>query len=257
LEESHSDINAAFGPHRSVSSQFSDHHLLSSLLDIKNDLSTEVRALTKRMSHIDEQISQIFKFLSPINTSVTNNLLSDVRPDPSPSHILSLPSLPSPTSLSPLTTAMSPETNVPMSPLFEAPTFYSDLTSKMSLFDDNQPVSTITDVHDSPRQSRTSEQLVTTTPPLRQLSDYDSTTLSIPPPSSVYNRSTSSSIISLGASTTSRSSISNKIAPAPLSSSPVSPKHPLSTTFQPISNTRFNPGRSPKPKTISRKINNY
>jgi len=205
------------------------------------------------MTHIDEQISQIFNFLSPINTSVTNNYSSDVETDlplQSPSHI-STPPLTTP--LSPLDTAMSPEPNVSsvsMSPLFEAPSFYSDLTAKMSLFDASQPLSTITDVHDLPRQSRTNEQIVAT-PPLRQLSGYDAAALSIPPPSNVYSRSTSSSITSLGASTTSRSSISNKIAPAPTPSSPISPKHPLSTTFQPISNTRYNPGRSPKPKARS------
>jgi hypothetical protein len=203
------------------------------------------------MTHIDEQISQIFNFLSPINTSVTDNYPSDVRTDlPSPSRV-STPPLTTP--LSPLDTATSPEANVSsisMSPLFEAPSFYSDLTAKMSLFDANQPLSTITDVHDLPRQSRTSEQIVAT-PPLRQLGGYDATILSIPPPSNVYSRSTSSSITSLGTSTTSRSSISNKIAPAPAPSSPISPKHPLNTTFQPISNTRFNPGRSPKPKARS------
>ncbi|CAF4406516.1 unnamed protein product, partial [Adineta steineri] len=37
LNETHSDINAAFGPHRSVSSQFGEHQLLSSLFDIKTD----------------------------------------------------------------------------------------------------------------------------------------------------------------------------------------------------------------------------
>lgn len=204
------------------------------------------------MSHIDEQISQIFNFLSPINTSVANNYSTDVRTDssapPTPSQI---PSPPAP--LSPLSTVLSPETNVTsvsISPLFEASSFYSDLNAKMTLFDDSQPLPTTTDTYDFPRKSRTSEQMMST-PPLRQLSGYDSTTLSIPPSSSAYNRSTSSSITSFGASTTSRGSVSNKIAPAPASSSPVSPKHPLSTTFQPISNTRYNPGRSPKPKARS------
>ncbi len=214
-------------------------------MDIKNDLSTEVRALTKRMSHIDEQIGQIFNFLSPINTSVTNNFSSNGRTT------LSIPSQsqspPPPSSISPLTIAISPETNVSsvsITPSFEAPSFYSDLSAKMALFDPSQPSSTITDVDDLRRQSRTSEHSL-----IRQLSDQVATTISIPPPPSVYNRSTSSSMISLGASITSRNSISNRIAPAP--PSPVSPKHPLNTTFQPISNTRFNPGRSPKPKTRS------
>jgi hypothetical protein len=259
MDESHSDINSAFGPHRSVSSQFGDHHLLSSLLEIKNDLSTEVRALTKRMSHIDQQISQIFNFLSPLNTSVTNNFSTDAITDQSPLSRIPSPPLQMPASpplappLSPLAPAILPETNVSsvsISPLFEAPSFFSDLHSKVTLYDNSQPLSPGTDVYDLSRQSRTSEQIMTT-PPLRQISRRDSGTLSIPPPPSIYNRSTSSSITSLGASTTSRSSISNKIAPAPVPSSPVSPKHQLSSTFQPISNTRFNPGRSPKPKTRS------
>ena len=240
MEESHSDINAAFGPHRSVSAQFGDHQLLSSLLEIKNDLSTEVRALTKRMSHIDDQISQIFHFLSPINPSVTDippppieqRSSSSPPPPPPPSQIPS-PSAP----LSPLAIAISPETNassVSMSPLFEAPSFYSDLSSQMTLFDPTQPAPSTTENEQMQTRSLT-----------RQISGHDATGLSIPP-ASAYNRSASSSIISLGTSTASRGSISNKIAPAP-----VSPKHPLSTTFQPISNTRYNPGRSPKPKTRS------
>jgi len=248
LEESHSDINTAFRPHRSVSSQFGEHQLLSSLLEIKNDLSTEVRALTKRMSHIDEQIGQIFNFLSPINISVTNNFSSDARVAPSQT-----PSPPLPPPLSPLTPAISLEANVSsvsISPLFETPSFYADLNAKVTLFDASQPLSTTTDVHDPLRQSKTSEPTAAT-PPLRQINTSDATTLSIPPPATVYNRSTSSSITSLGASTTSRSSISNKIAPAPAPPSPVSPKHPLNTTFQPISNTRYNPGRSPKLKARS------
>jgi hypothetical protein len=117
----------------------------------------------------------------------------------------------------------------------------------MTIFDASQPVSPLADAHDLHRQSRTSEQIVET-PPIRQLSGSDSTALSIPPPPSVYNRSATSSIIGLGTSTTPRGSVSNKIAPAPVPLSPVSPKHPLNTTFQPISNTRLNPGRSPKPK---------
>jgi hypothetical protein len=84
------------------------------------------------------------------------------------------------------------------------------------------------------------------TPPTRQITDYESTVINIPPPPSVYNRSASSSIISLGLPTTPRGSVSNKIVPAPSS-----PKQPPHTSFRPISNTRFNPGRSPKPKVRS------
>jgi hypothetical protein len=232
-------------------------------MEIKNDLSTEVRALTKRMTHIDTQIGQIFNFLSPIKTSETHNSTSISKtasplPSQNPSPPLSQP-------LSPLNTVILPETtvsSVSMSPLSEAPSFYSDLNAKMTIFNASHPVTTTTaattptDVHDPPRQSRTNEQIIET-PPIREISDYDTTTLSVPPPPSIYNRSASSSVISLGASTPSRSSISNKIAPAP---APPSPKHPLNTTFQPISNTRFNPGRSPKPKARlhhSRTTNKY
>lgn len=252
MDESHSDINDAFGPHRSVSSQFGDHHLLSSLLDIKRDLSTEVRALTKRMSHIDEQISQIFHFLSPENTLVANISTPDERK--SPGLLPSSLQIPSPgVPLSPLIAPLSPEatnTNyVTMSPLFEAPSFYSDLNPNLALFSTNQSSPTVSDAHDLPRVSRLSEPTITTSPE-RRISGVDSNTLSILP-SSIYNRSASSSITSLGISSASRSSVSNKIAPAPVPSSPVNPKQPLSTTFQPISNTRFNPGHSPKPKSRS------
>ena len=37
---------------------------------MKHDLSNEVRALNQRMSHIDDQISQIYNFLSPLNPSL-------------------------------------------------------------------------------------------------------------------------------------------------------------------------------------------
>ncbi|UJR28850.1 hypothetical protein I4U23_010074 [Adineta vaga] len=252
LDESHSDINTSFGPHRSVSSQYVEHQLLSSLIEIKNDLSNEVRTLTKRMSHIDEQISQIFHFLSPLNTSVKNNFTPIVRPVPSspPRKRSSPQAMP----LSPLATSLSPETNVTsvaISPLFETPSFYSDLTSKTMNFDANQSSQPTTEMQNIPRKSKTTSDHTLITPPLRHISDFDAGALSIPPPPSIYNRTTSSTIASLTASPASRGSISNKIAPAPItsSSSSVSPKHTFSTAFQPISNTRLNPGRSPKPKT--------
>lgn len=251
MDESHSDINAAFGPHRSVSAQFGDHQLVSSLLEIKNDLSTEVRALTKRMSHIDEQISQIFHFLSSEN-ALTNMTTSNERKSPVPPLLLPT-QIPSPVApLSPLIAPPSPDPNtnlVAMSPLFEAPSFYSDLGTKSTLFTSNQPSSTAIDVHDPSHESRTSDPTSGTSSE-RRISGIDSSALSALPPS-IYNRSASSSITSLGISSGSRSSVSNKIAPAPALSSPVSPKNPASVTFQPISNTRFNPGRSPKPKSRS------
>lgn len=242
---------------RSASVQLNDHQLLSSLLEIKSDLSAEVRALTKRMSHIDEQIGQIFNFLSPLNTSTGISNLPNVQATPQPSPPIP-PKTPSPISgipLLPSNTAVPSEMtagSVTMSPLFDVPSFYSDVNAKMSLFDDDRPIPATppTDMHDLPRQSRISDQMIETLP-TGQLSSYDTPALSIPSPQSAYNRSASSSIASLGASTTSRSSTSNKIAPAPMPSSPVNPKHPLSSKFQPISNTRFNPGRSPKPKTRS------
>ncbi|CAF2016747.1 unnamed protein product [Rotaria magnacalcarata] len=255
LEDSHSDINLSFSRYRSASTQFSDHQLLSSLLEIKHDLSTEVRTLTKRMSHIDEQIGQIFNFLSPLYTSSATNDLPKIAEiassSPAPPSTPHKPqNLTLTTSLLQLNGTISNDTNtssVSISPLFETSSFYSDVNANMSLFDDNRPLVATKDVHDLSRQPRTTEQAMTT-PPIREIS-YDITALPILSSTSVYNRSASSSIVSLGASTASRSSISNKIAPAP--PSPVNSKHPLSTKFQPISNTRYNPGRSPKPKIRS------
>ncbi|CAF4374971.1 unnamed protein product, partial [Adineta steineri] len=93
LDDSHSDINAAFGPRRSISSSpYSDHQLLSSLIEIKNDLSAEVRVLTRRMTHIDEQISQIFNILSPLHSSVVSNpepAISNITQSSSPQPLLS------------------------------------------------------------------------------------------------------------------------------------------------------------------------
>lgn len=209
-----------------------------------------MRALTRRMSHIDEQISQIFHFLSPLNAPASNTFSPISKPAPStPPQSRSSPRA---TPMSPMTAVLSPETNLTsltMSPLFETPSFYSDLTSKSNVFDPNQAVTSPTDALNYPRLSRTSEQM-SETPPLRQISGFDSGVLTVPPPPSVYNRSTASSFVSLSSSGTSRGSISNKIAPAPASaSSSLGSRQPLGTTFQPISNTRLNPGRSPKPKT--------
>ncbi|CAF4532301.1 unnamed protein product [Rotaria sp. Silwood1] len=243
LDESHSDINTAFGPRRSISSPFSDHPLLSSLIDIKNDLSNEVRALTKRMIHIDEQISQIFNFLSPLHSSINNNtqqVLDTTQSSSIPSQPSSL--LP-PSSLNTTTSHSKTNTSTLKFPkMFEEPSYYSDINTIIPFFDANQSSSPITDVSIQPK---TNDPLLTISSTC-QISDYDSTPLSIPPPPSVYNRSASSSVVTLGISTTPHGSISNKIVPAPTSS-----KHPLSASFRPISNTRFNPGRSPKPKARS------
>ena len=239
-----------------MSSPNSDDQLLSLLIEIKNDLSTQIQALTKRMSHIDEQISQICNFLPLLNASVTN------KRQPTP---IKVPSSPLPqissslstTALLELPKTVSSETDlssVPRTPSFEAPSFYSEINPKLSSVDKDQELSTAIDVHYLPRQSKVNEQL----PLLGQRNDNDAGTLPIPssaPSSSIYNHSVRSSIASLGASATSRTSISNKIAPAP--SSPVTSKHPLSTTFQPISNVRYNPGHSPKPKTRSHRTRTY
>ncbi|CAF1607826.1 unnamed protein product, partial [Adineta ricciae] len=264
LNESHSDLNVSLGPHRSVSSQYGEQQLLSSLFEIKSDLSNEVRALTKRMSHIDDQISQIFRFLSPLSTSVNNTFTPIARPVPSSSS--SPPrkrSSPQVMPLSPFAVTLSPETNVTsvaISPLFETPSFYSDLTSKTNLFEANQPPSSsssasatataTTETQNLPRQSSRTSEYTVATPPLRQIAGFDSSILSIPPPPSIYNRTSTSSMIALGAPPIARGSISNRIAPAPLtSSSSTSLKQPLSSTFHPMTNTRLNPGRSPKPKS--------
>ncbi|CAF0973590.1 unnamed protein product [Adineta ricciae] len=248
LDESHSDINAAFGPRRSISSPYSDHHLLSSLIEIKNDLSAEVRALTRRMVHIDEQISQIHNILSPFYPSTNAILPEEERPPP----LLSSPrpslashtNQPSPNSpVRPKDLHLSPKTSVDAksiadvkaSPLFETSSFYTDVNTRTQYFDANQSSSTISDVHEGSIPSKTNDRSMTP-PSSRQISDTDSVVLSIPPPPSVYNRSAASSLASLGISSTPRGSASNKVAPA---------------SFRPLSNTRYNPGRSPKMKTRS------
>ena len=210
LDESYSDIGTAFFPRRSVSSPYSDQQLLSSLIEIKNDLSTEVRALTHRMTHIDEQITQIFHFLSPLQSSTTTN--------PSP--------------VSNTLPKLSPST----SKTRQGPSSYTDIEGAVAL----------TDVHFSERQAPT-----IFTQSAFSANDTDATALCIPPPPSVYNRSAHPSVVSLGISTTPRGSVSNKIAPAPASPSPDSSQQGSIATPRPISNTRFNPGRSPKPKTRS------
>jgi len=200
------------------------------------------------MVHIDEQISQIYKLLSPLHSSITNN------PSPVSSSgeqsLITVQPIPRPPSLS-LTTIASPSdvnpNSLKISPVFETPSFYSDTNTTKPFFDMNPLPSTITDVHDVSLQSKTNDPLLSTSS-TRQSSDSESATLSIPPPPSVYNRSGGSSVLSLGISTVPRGSVSNKIAPA---SSSVGPKQPLNTTFRPVSNTRYNPGRSPKPKARS------
>lgn len=167
-----------------------------------------------------------------------------------PSPASSMPAVPLPLITS-LNSSDTPDTNMPsvtIPGMFEAASFYSDLSSKMNPFDSGQL--SHMDMHDHPRQPRTSDQTSSATT-VRQASGYDIVSLVLPLSSSIYDRSASSSIISLGLNTTPRGSVSNKIAPAPAPPSPISPKHPLNPSFQPISNTRFNPGRSPKPKSRS------
>lgn len=94
----------------------------------------------------------------------------------------------------------------------------------------------------------THESLSSSSSVTRQSSDPDSIVLSIPPPPSVYNRSAGSSLLNLGVSTIPRASASNKIAPAAPSNSPPQASH---QTFRPVSNTRYNPGRSPKLRSRS------
>ena len=207
LDESHSDINEAFGPRRSVSSPYIEHPVLASLLEIKNDLSAEVRALSNRMSHIDEQISQIFHFLSPAPSSTVHH---------------------------PVATS----TSAPPSP-----------SASSSLLAPKTKTSTIIDIDSLSRPTATAKGITKAPSPRSVMDDDDSTALCIAPPPSVYNRS---SIVSLGISTTPRGSVSNKIAPAPQLPSSASSKQPSSTTFRPISNTRYNPGHSPKPKIRSK-----
>ncbi|CAF1330113.1 unnamed protein product [Adineta steineri] len=259
LDDSHSDINAAFGPRRSISSSpYSDHQLLSSLIEIKNDLSAEVRVLTRRMTHIDEQISQIFNILSPLHSSVASNpepAISNITQSSSPQPLLSRissqssPIRPSVLLLTTTTSSATNYTDAKSSPVFEAPSFYSDISAKTQFFDANQSSSSISDIQDVSLKSKTNDQS-----PTKQTSDTDSIVLSIPPPPSIINRSANAPFISLGISATPRGSVSNKIAPAAISSSSLSSvdaKQTFSASFRPISNTRYNPGRSPKLKTRS------
>jgi hypothetical protein len=189
------------------------------------------------MVHIDEQISQIHKLLSPLRSSITSNQ-SSISTSGEQS-LNTVPSVPRPPSLS-LSTIASPSdansNSIRISPVLETSSSYSNnnnnnTTTKPSA-DANSASSAITDIQQS------------------QLSiDTESVALSIPPPPSVYNRSTGSqSMVTLGLSTAPRGSVSNKIAPA---SPSTGSKQPLNTTFRPVSNTRYNPGRSPKPKTRS------
>ena len=186
------------------------------------------------MIHIDEQISQIFNFLSPFHSSTTK--------DPSPS----TPSHPSPI---PSSVSFFNEINIPtlkISSVSETSSFYSDPNTTIPFVDANQSPSTITDTQNVLEQST----IVDLSLPIHPSTDYDLPTFSILPPS-IYNRSARSSIVSLGTLTAPRGSVSNKIVPAPLLASPSSSRQPLNTTFRPISNTRYTPGRSPKPKTRS------
>jgi hypothetical protein len=203
------------------------------------------------MMHVDEQISQIYNFLLPLQSSITNNP-SPVSNSPEPL-LISTRSLPRPPSLSLTNTATPSEAGISslkISPVFEPPLFYSDQNGKKPFFDTNQSLSIITDLHDVPLASRTDDLLLTSSS-THQSNDDESIALSIPPPPSIYNRSSGSSSVSLGMPSLPRGPVSNKIVPAPLSSTSTSPKQPISTTFRPVSNTRFNPGRSPKPKARS------
>jgi hypothetical protein len=187
------------------------------------------------MAHIDEQISQIYNFLSPLHSSLTNNPSSPVSSSAEP------PLHPRPPSLS-LTSITAPSdinnTTLQISPVYEPSSFYTDT---------NQSAATVTDVPESPLQPPTND--LSLTPPLtRQSTDHELIALSIPPPPSVYNRSVTPSVISLGISSIPRGTASNKIVPAPSSTSP---QQRSSTSFRPVSNTRYRPGHSPKPKARS------
>ncbi|CAF3323629.1 unnamed protein product, partial [Rotaria socialis] len=266
LDESHSDINEAFGPLRSVSSSFGEHPLISSLLDIKNDLGNEVRALTKRMIHIDEQISQIFNFLSPCHLSITNNSqqTSNITQPlliPSQSSLLSPPPLLSSSSSSLLlnTTTTPTEINVTthnFPQILEAPSVHLDANANIPIFNSNRSLSPTNDIQDVPTQAETHDSPLSTST-TSEINEYYSIPFPIPPPPSIYNRSASSSVVSVGTSTAPRSSISNKVVPTSLLPASASSKNPLNTSFRPISNTRFNPGRSPKSKARSHQNRSY
>ena len=244
-------MNTAFESRPSIPSSYDDLQLLSSLIDIKTDFSSEVRTLTKRMTHIDEQISQIFNLLSTLHESVTNNrseLLSTTQS-------LSILSRTSPTSLSlsrnmTTTPLETHTTTLNTSPIAEEALFYSNIHAPLPLVDTNQPLTPMSNVHNDSVHSITNDRIlkIPSTLAIDDENDDDSMLLSIPPPPSVYNRSASSSTVSLGLLTMSRGGISNKIVPI---SSSTSSKQAINAKLYPTSNTHYNADRSPKMKPHS------
>lgn len=251
MEESHSDINYAFAPHRSISSQMGDYHILSSLIEMKTDLSHEVRALNQRVSRIDEQISQICNILSPLSAIATNNASLGQKTEPMRSFT---PIIIDNEPIVSRTSSISPEKNITTSAIpqiYDTPSFYTELNTKMTLFDPRKPLATNMELSESQLHHLLNEP-GTTNSGLRQSLVIDVPNLSVPVSSSTLSRSSSSSVSGIPSSQGSRVSTSNKIAPAPNSPTSVSSsssRHASNITFQPIINTRFNPGRSPKPKS--------
>lgn len=219
---------------------------MSSLIDVKNELSSQVHALNDRMNHIDEQINRIVQILSPVqmgSNQIPPSQTTEVLKPFSPSSLRTLV----PSTISP--SAQDP----PLSP--EGPPIYMDASEIGGQSDMNQSSSTISDLHPSSSQlSERSAPSVFSRAGRQGSIDSDLTPLSIPPPPSVYNRTSPSSMMALGlAAVPPRGSTSNRIAPAPLSSSSSrsnSQSEP-SASFRPISKIKSTAGRSPKPKLRS------
>ena len=180
------------------------------------------------MSHIDEQIGKIHRLLSPLQPSMTNN--------------------PSPVSTSeekPIVPLRSPPQRPPTLTLtsIATPSDVNPTSFKLS------PVLETTSLHSVPNPTSDTKIDLYEPSVMPQTSDPESIALSIPPPPSVYNRSAGSSVLNLGLAAIPRASASNKIAPAASSSN--SPRQTSHLTFRPVSNTRYNPGRSPKLRSRS------
>ncbi|CAF2097379.1 unnamed protein product, partial [Rotaria magnacalcarata] len=119
--------------------------------------------------------------------------------------------------------------------MLEASSVHLDTNANIPIFDSNQSLSPTNDIQNVPTQAETHDSLLSPST-TSEINEYYAIPFPIPPPPSIYNRSASSSVVSLAYA---------------------SSKNPLNTNFRPISNTRFSPGRSPKPKARSHQNRSY
>lgn len=239
IDESHSDINNAFAARHSFSSSHGDQQIYSSLIEVKNTLSTEVRALSSRISHIDDQINRIFQYLVPLE-SVTNNKESrDSTQVISPtSALLMIPN-----------ENKNPQLMEQLDHVEESPAMV-DLIDHEALSDTNQSSSSVSELQSQQSGIRIRKFLSSK---MRQKTvEHEATALSIPPPPSVYNRSSNSSMI-LTSTPPPRGAVSNKIAPAPMTSSAAveSSQSDMTSSFRAMASGRAGAARSPKSKLRS------